>query len=56
MKKTKLFGGLKLDFAGRNGDKDTMEAIFGKKPIPPTEMTKRLWTYIKRRQFIKVCT
>ena len=49
MKKKKLFGGLKIDFYDRNGPKDTLEAIFGNKPIPPTEMTKALWKYIKRR-------
>lgn len=53
MKKQKLFGRMKLDFKGRDGDKDTLESIFGKKNIPPTVMTKLLWQYIKRRD-IKV--
>jgi hypothetical protein len=52
--KKKIFGGMKLDFSGRDGDKDTLESIFGKKNIPPTEMMKRIWTYIKRRPDIKV--
>ena len=54
LKKRKLFGGMKLDFSGRDGDKDTLEAIFGKKNIPPTQMIKLLWQYIKRRPDIKV--
>ena len=54
--KKKLFGGVKYDFYGRDGPKDTLESIFGKKNIPPTEMIKRLWTYIKRRPDIKVLT
>lgn len=54
MAKKKLFGGMKVSFKGRNGDKDTLESIFGKKYIPATQMTKLLWTYIKRRQIFKV--
>lgn len=54
MAKNKLFGGVKYSFKGRNGDKDTLVSIFGKKNIPPTEMTKLLWKYIKRRPQIKV--
>ena len=49
-----LFGGMKLDFSGRDGDRDTLESIFGKKYIPPTEMIRLLWAYIKRRPEIKV--
>ena len=56
VRKKKLFGGVKYDFYGRDGPKDTLESIFGKKNIPPTEMIKRLWTYIKRRPDIKVLT
>jgi len=53
-KKKKLpFGGMKLAFIGRNGEKDTLESIFGKKDIPPTQMTKLLWQYIKRRPDIQ---
>ncbi len=51
--KPKPFGGMKLAFIGRNGKKDTLESIFGKKWIPPTEMTKRLEQYINRRPDIK---
>lgn len=44
---------MKLNFQGRDGEKDTLESIFGKKYIPPTEMTKLLWRYIKRRPDIR---
>jgi len=27
--------------------------VFGDKPIPPTEMTKRLWNYIKKNNIGK---
>lgn len=47
------FGGMKLSFRGRDGPKDTLESIFGKKDIPPTQMIKLLWKYIKRRPDIK---
>lgn len=40
----KLFGGYAINFVGR---KDTVEQVFGKKPIPPSEMTKRIWAYVK---------
>lgn len=53
-KNNKLFGGVQYSFKGRNGDKDTLESIFGKKKIGPTDMTKLLWKYIKRRPDIKV--
>lgn len=39
------FGGYSVSFKGR---KETMEDVFGGKPIPPSEMTKRLWAYVKK--------
>ncbi len=45
--KKKAFGGYAISFAGR---KDTVEQIFGKKPIPPSEMTKRIWAYVKAKK------
>lgn len=38
------FGGYALSFAGR---KETMEQVFGKKPIPPSEMMKKVWAFIR---------
>lgn len=44
-KNKKPFGGYNIDF--RNCD-ETMEQLFGKKPITPSMMTKILWKYIKK--------
>lgn len=41
----KAFGGLTINFSGCN---DTLNAIFGSKPIAPSEMTKKLWNYVKK--------
>jgi len=43
----KAFGGYSIKFKGR---KDTMESVFGSKPLAPSEMTKKLWVYIKRHK------
>ncbi len=40
------FGGYAIDFSGRE---ETLEDVFGWRPISPAQMTKRLWTFIKRR-------
>ena len=38
------FGGYAINFAGRQ---ETVEQVFGKKPIAPSEMTKRIWIFVK---------
>lgn len=48
-KKKKLFGGYVVNF---KGVKETLEKVFGAKPIPPSEMTKRLWKFIKERKLV----
>ena len=40
------FGGYAISFAGR---KETAEQIFGKKPIAPSEMTKKIWAFVKAK-------
>lgn len=40
------FGGYAISFAGR---KETAEEIFGKKPIAPSEMTKKIWAFVKAK-------
>ena len=45
-RKKKPFGGYTVSFAGR---RDTMEKVFGTKPIPPSQMTKKLWAYVKAK-------
>ena len=42
----KAFGGYAISFAGR---KETVEDVFGKKPIAPSEMTKKIWTFVKSK-------
>ena len=42
--KKPAFGGYAIDFTGRT---ETVEQVFGKKPIAPSEMTKKIWNFIK---------
>ena len=42
--KKPAFGGYAINFAGR---KETVEKVFGSKPIAPSEMTKKIWVFIK---------
>src|SRR5262245_7193151 len=51
-KKTKkpAFGGYAISFEGCS---DTLESLFGSAPIGPSEMTKKIWTYVKRRGLAK---
>ena len=43
----KPFGGYAINFAGRT---DTVEQIFGTKPVTPSEMTKKIWIFIKSKR------
>jgi hypothetical protein len=45
--KKPAFGGYSINF---NGCADTVSAVFGDKPMPPSEMTKKLWAYVKRKK------
>ena len=42
--KKPAFGGYAINFAGRQ---ETVEKVFGKKPIAPSEMTKKIWAFVK---------
>jgi len=44
--KKPAFGGYAINFAGRE---ETVEQVFGNKPIAPSEMTKRIWTFVKSK-------
>ena len=44
--KKKPFGGYAIRFSGR---KETLEQIFGKKPVSPSEMTKKIWKFVKAK-------
>ncbi len=43
----KAFGGYYISFKGR---KETVEQVFGSGNLAPSEMTKRLWKYIKAKR------
>lgn len=43
----KPFGGYSISF---KGCKDTAEDIFGSARIAPSEMTKKIWAYVKRKK------
>lgn len=45
--KKPAFGGYSINFRGCH---DTLTAVFGDKPIGPSEMTKKLWAYVKRKK------
>ena len=46
MAKKKAFGGYSISFKGM---KDSIEDVFGSAALAPSEMTKKLWAYIKRK-------
>lgn len=43
----KAFGGYSICFKGCT---DTVEKVFGDKPLAPSEMTKKLWVYVKGKK------
>lgn len=45
--KKKAFGGYSISF---KGCKDSLESVFGSKPIGPSEMTKKIWAYVKSKK------
>ena len=47
MEKKKPFGGYSICFKGCN---DSLESVFGSKPIAPSEMTKLIWAYVKKNK------
>ncbi|MDD5417111.1 MAG: hypothetical protein PHU12_04010 [Candidatus Aenigmarchaeota archaeon] len=46
-KKKKAFGGYNICFKGCD---DSMEKVFGTGKLAPSEMTKKLWAYVKRKK------
>ena len=44
--KKPAFGGYAISFAGRT---ETVEQVFGQKPIAPSEMTKKIWAFVKSK-------
>ncbi len=45
--KKAAFGGYSINFKGCS---DTMTDVFGDRPIGPSEMTKKLWVYVKKKK------
>jgi len=43
----KAFGGYSINFLGR---KETLEDVFGRISVTPSEMTKKLWKFIKAKR------
>ena len=41
------FGGYAISFSGRS---ETVEEVFGKSPVTPSEMTKRIWKFVKAKK------
>jgi hypothetical protein len=50
MAKKKAFGGYTISFRGR---KETVEKVFGSKPLAPSEMTKKIWAFVKSRKLAR---
>lgn len=46
----KAFGGYTINFSGAD---HTLEQVFGRGPIAPSQMTKKLWAYVKRNRLNK---
>ena len=46
-RKGKPFGGYAINFKGRS---ETVEHVFGKTPVSPSEMTKKIWQFVKRKR------
>ncbi|MBI2890571.1 MAG: hypothetical protein HYY13_07270 [Nitrospirae bacterium] len=46
----KPFGGMTINFKGRA---ESVEDVFGAKPVTPAEMNKKLWAYVKGKKLVK---
>ncbi len=46
-KKKKPFGGYSISFKGRD---ETLEQVFGRGDVAPSQMTKKLWNFIKSKR------
>lgn len=45
--KKPAFGGYSINF---KGCMDSLETVFGNKPIGPSQMTKSIWAYVKKNK------
>ena len=44
------FGGMKISFKGKT---DSLEKVFGSAPLVPSDMTKKIWAYVKKNKLMK---
>jgi hypothetical protein len=49
-KKKAAFGGMTINFKGCT---DSLESVFGAKPVSPAEMNKMIWAYVKKKKLVK---
>ena len=49
-KTKKAFGGYSISFKNRD---ESLEQVFGKANLAPSEMTKKLWKFIKKKRLGK---
>ena len=49
-KAKKAFGGYSISFKNRQ---ESLELVFGKPNVTPSEMTKKLWKFIKKKRLGK---
>lgn len=49
-KKKQPFGGYAISFAGR---KETLEQVFGRANVAPSQMTKKIWNFIKAKKLAR---
>jgi len=47
MAKKKPFGGYSINF---KGVKESLEDVFGSVALAPSEMTKKLWNFVKKKK------
>ncbi len=43
------FGGMTVSFKGCD---DSLEDVFGSGKLPPSQMTKKLWAYVKSKRLM----
>jgi hypothetical protein len=46
-RKGPAFGGYTISFKGR---KETLEEVFGRGKLSPSQMTKKIWAFIKKKK------
>lgn len=50
MAQKKPFGGMTIDFGGRT---ETIDVVFGKTDLKPSDMTKKIWAFVKSKKLVR---